>query len=64
MAPETAVGEKKRQALTVAQLRIILNVVLPLRTYSIEEVFALVAWVQKCNHRAYLCHSKRREAEG
>ena len=38
----------------MAQLRIILDVVLPLRTYTIEEVLALVAWVQKRNHRAYL----------
>ena len=45
---------KKTPALTVAQLRTILDVVLHLRTSTIEEVLALVAWVQKRNHRAYL----------
>jgi hypothetical protein len=55
---------KKAPALTVSQLRTILAVVLPLRTYTIDEVLALVAWVQRCNHRAYLAHSKRRETEG
>ncbi len=45
----------------MAQLRTILNVILPLRMYAIEEVLALVAWVQKRNHRAYLAHRKRRE---
>jgi hypothetical protein len=55
---------KKAPALTVAQLRTILEVVLPRRTSTIEEVLAWVAWVQKRNHRAYLPHSKRREAEG
>jgi hypothetical protein len=29
----------------------------------IEEVLALVAWVQQRNHRAYLAHRKRREFE-
>ena len=33
---------KKAPALTVSQLRTILEVVLPLRTYTIEEVLALV----------------------
>ena len=54
---------KKAPALTVSQLRTILDVVLPLRTYTIEEVLAFVAWVQQRNHRAYLAHRKRRETE-
>ena len=48
----------------MSQLRTILDVVLPLRTYTIEEVLAFVAWVQQRNHRAYLTHRKRRETEG
>jgi hypothetical protein len=63
MAAQTALGEKKAPALTVSQLRIILDVVLPLRTYTIEEVLAWIAWVQQRNHRAYLAHRKRRETE-
>jgi hypothetical protein len=46
------------------QMRTLLEVVLPLRTYTIEDVLKLVAWVQRRNHRAYLSHRKRRETEG
>ena len=38
--------------------------ILPLRTSTIEEVLACVAWVQRRNHGAYLAHRKQREAEG
>jgi SRSO17 transposase len=55
---------KKAPALTVSQLWTLLEALLPQRRYTIEEVLALVAWVQRRNHRAYLSHSKRREAEG
>src|SRR5262245_12740615 len=30
------------------------------RMLTLEEVLALVAWVQRHNHRAYLAHRKRR----
>ena len=55
---------KKAPALTVSQLRTILEVVLPLRMYSIDDVLTLVAWRQRRNHSAYLSHRKRRETEG
>jgi hypothetical protein len=45
-------------------MRALLEVVLPLRTYTIEDVLTLVAWVQRRHHRAYLSHRKRRETEG
>jgi hypothetical protein len=48
----------------VSQLRTLLDVVLPLRTYTIDEVLKLAAWVQKRNHQAYLSSRKRRETEG
>ena len=54
----------KKLALTVSQLRMLLHVVLPWRTYSVEDILKLVAWLQQRNHRAYLAHRKRRETEG
>ncbi len=42
---------KKAPALTGSQLRTILEVVLPLRTYTIERVLEFIAWVQKRNHQ-------------
>ena len=47
----------------MAQLRRLLEVIVPLRTATIEEVLAFVAWVQRRNHGAYLAHKKRRETE-
>jgi hypothetical protein len=41
---------KKAPPLTVSPLRTILDVVLPLRLYTIAEVLELVAWVQRRNH--------------
>ena len=55
---------KKAPALTVSQLRRLLDAVLPLRTATVDDVLALVAWVQRRNHLAYLAHRKRRETEG
>jgi hypothetical protein len=42
----------------------LLDVVLPRRTYTLDEILTLVAWVQKRNHQAYLSYRKRRETEG
>ena len=56
--------EKKAPALTVSQLRTILDVVLPLRLYTIEEGLELVAWVQRRNHQAYQAHRARRQEDG
>ena len=47
----------------MSQLRVLLEIVLPRRTFTIEDVLALVAWVQRRNHGAYLSQRKRREAE-
>lgn len=54
---------KKAPALTVAQLRRLLKVILPLRTSTIEDVLAFMAWLQRRNHDAYFTHRKRRETE-
>jgi hypothetical protein len=55
---------KKAPALTVSQLRTLLDVVLPLRTYTIEGVLELIAWVQQRNHQAYRAHRVRRQEDG
>ena len=55
---------KKAPALTVSQLRILLEVILPLRTYMVADALELVVWVQRCNHRAYMSHRKRRQTTG
>src|SRR5216683_4337462 len=54
---------KKAPALTVSQVRTLLAVILPLRTYTVVDELELVAWVKRCNHRAYMSHRRRREAE-
>jgi SRSO17 transposase len=53
--------EKKSPALTVAQVRFLLEVVLPLRHFTTEVRLALVAWLQKRHHQAYCTHRKRRQ---
>ena len=58
MAPENPI-KKKAPALTVSQLRILLEVILPLRTYTSADALALVADIQLHNHRAFLSHRKR-----
>jgi hypothetical protein len=47
---------EKAPALTLSQMRTLLEAALPLRTYTIENVLKLVAWVQRRNHSAYLSH--------
>src|SRR2546421_9947732 len=46
------------------QLRTLLEVVLPLRTYTIEGVLELIAWVQQRNYQAYRAHRARRQEDG
>jgi SRSO17 transposase len=55
---------KKAPALIISQVRRLLEVVLPIRTSTIEDVLALVAWVQQRNHTTYLSHRKRRATAG
>ncbi|MFH1526949.1 MAG: hypothetical protein ABIG69_09900, partial [Bacteroidota bacterium] len=51
---------KKAPSITLSQLRVLLEVVLPLRTYDIDAAISLVRWVQIKNHKAYLSHRKKR----
>jgi hypothetical protein len=34
--------------------------VLPLKTFSTEEMIEVVRWIQEKNHRAYLSHRKKK----
>jgi hypothetical protein len=52
--------KKKSPALTVSQVRSLLEVVLPLRRWTSELKVALLAWVQQRNYQAYCSHRKRR----
>jgi len=55
--------EKKAPALTVSQVRRLLEVVLPLKVIQADEVLQLIAGMQQRQHRAYLSHRKRRLRE-
>ena len=46
--------------LTVSQVRRLLEMVLPLKAFTVDEVLRLVADMQQRNHRAYLSHRQRR----
>src|SRR5262249_17626746 len=50
---------KKAPALTVSQVRRLLEAILPLKTFTLLEVLALIQRTQQRNHRAYLAHRKR-----
>ena len=54
---------KKAPALTVSQVRRLLEVVLPLKVFHADEVLQLIAGMQQRQHRAYLSHRKRRLQE-
>ena len=43
----------------MSQLRILLETILPLRTYTSAEALERVATIQVHNHRAFLSHRKR-----
>jgi hypothetical protein len=52
--------QKKAPALTVSHVRRLLEVVLPLKVFHVDEVLQLVAGMQQRHHRADLSHRKRR----
>jgi len=49
-----------KKGITLSQLRILIEVVLPLRFYDIENALDSVRWIQIKNHRAYLSHRKKK----
>ncbi len=50
---------ERAPCLTLPQLRLLLKTVLPLKTFSTEEMIEIVQWIQEKNHRAYLSHRKK-----
>ena len=51
VAPEAPRVGEKAPALTVSQVRTLLEVVLPLRTSTVEGVLEFIAWVQQRNRK-------------
>ena len=48
----------------MAQVRRLLEVILPLKCFTLEEVLELVKRTQERNHTAYLAHRKQRDESG
>jgi hypothetical protein len=49
---------------SLTKTRTLLEVVLPLRTSTVEGVLEFIAWVQQRNHQAYRAHRARRQEDG
>ncbi len=52
--------EDKTPTITLPQIRVLLETVLPMKTFSKQEAIEVVRWVQEKNHKAYLSHRKRK----
>ena len=55
---------KKALALPVAQVRTLVEVVIPLRTSTVEGVLTVSAWVPQRTHQAYRAPRARRQEDG
>jgi hypothetical protein len=53
---------KKAPAITLSQLRLIINAVLPMKKFDVTDLINLVSWIQMKNYRACLSHRKRKMA--
>jgi len=54
---------KKAPSITLSQLRILIEMILPLKRKTFESLLDQIAWIQARNHRAYLSHRRRRIGE-
>lgn len=52
--------EYKAPVITLPQIRLLPEVVLPMKTFSKQEAIEVVRWIREKNHRAYLSHRKRK----
>jgi hypothetical protein len=53
---------KKAPTITLSQLRLLINAVLPTKVFDSRNLIEIVSWIQMKNHRAYLSHRKRKLA--
>ncbi|AOY57225.1 hypothetical protein [Desulfococcus multivorans] len=54
---------KKAPSITLSQIGILLNLLLPMKKHSFETMIEQIFWIQTKNHRAYLSHRRRRMQE-
>jgi hypothetical protein len=51
---------KKAPSITLSQLRVFIQIILPMKKRTLERLLNQIKWIQTRNHRAYLSHRKKR----
>ena len=51
---------EKTPSITLSQVRILLEIVLPIKRNNIESPIDLVLWIQTRNHKSYLSHKRKK----
>jgi hypothetical protein len=57
ISTQIKLGEKT-PSITLSQIRVLMEIVLPVRRYNKRSLIELIFWVQKKNHSAYFSHRK------